>query len=87
MKEDLNQLGQDLRSDVDPDAWANADQADRTAMLADANDRIRETYGLPPGEVNYSSEMAEGFTGRYDTSTGDITLNSSLLDDSSPNAT
>jgi hypothetical protein len=84
MREDFNQLGQDLRSDVDPDAWANADQDGRTAMLADANDRIRETYGLPPGDVNYSSQLPEGVTGKYSPSTGDITLDSSLLDDASP---
>ena len=81
---DLKQLGQDLRSDVNPDAWANADQGDRAAMLANANDTIRETYGLPPAEISYSSDLPEGTTGQYDPNTGDITLNSSLLNDSSP---
>jgi hypothetical protein len=84
MREDLSQLGQDLKSDVDPDAWAKGDQEDRAAMLADANDRIRETYGLPPGEVNYSSDLPEGCTGQYNPGTGDITLNSSLLEDQNP---
>jgi hypothetical protein len=83
MQEDLRQLGQDLRSDVDPDVWAGADRDDRAAMVADANDRIRETYGLPPGEVDYS-ELPEGTTGQYDPGTGDVTLNSSLLDDPNP---
>ena len=84
MQEDLNQLGEDLRSDVDPDAWAKADQDDRAAMLADANDKIRDTYGLQPSGVNYSSDLPEGVTGQYDPGTGDITLNSSLLEDQSP---
>ena len=84
MQGDLNQLGQDLRNDVDPDAWANADQGDRAAMLANANNTIRESYGLPAGEISYSSDLPEGTTGQYDPNTGDITLNSSLLNDSSP---
>jgi hypothetical protein len=84
MQEDLGQLGQDLRSDVDPDAWEGADQDARAEMLSDANNTIRETYGLPPGEVNYSSELPDGTTGQYDPDTGDVTLNSSLLEDQNP---
>ena len=83
MREDLNQLGQDLKSDVDPDAWAKADQDDRAAMLSDANDRIRETYGLPPGDVNYA-DLGPRDLGQFDPNTGDITLHTSLLDDPSP---
>ena len=84
MQADLQQLGRELRNDVDPDAWADANPDDRATMLADANDRIRETYGLPPGEVSYSAELPEGVTGQYSPDTGDITLSSSLLDDPNP---
>ena len=82
MQDNLNELGQNLRSDVDPNAWANAGQAERASMLANANDTIREAYGLPPGEVHYSSDLPDGVTGEYNPDTGRVTLNSSLFNES-----
>jgi hypothetical protein len=84
MQDDLGKLGQDLRTDVDLNAWTDASRDDRMAVLADANNRIRETYGLSAKEVNYSSQLPEGVTGQFEPATGEVTLSSSLLDESSP---
>ena len=82
MQEDLRELGQDLHGIVDPVDWTNADTDTRKDMLDAANDRIREEYGLPGGDVNYRSDLGEGVFGEYDPATGNISLNSSLLEDS-----
>jgi len=84
MRDDLDELGQRLRGDANPHAWANADRAERVSMLAKANDTIRETYGLPGGGVSYPSDFPEGFDGLFDPLTGEVAMNPERLDDSSP---
>jgi len=84
MRGDLDELGQRLRDDVDPHTWANADHAERTSMLATANDTIREAYGLPAGDVNYPSDFPEEYDGLFDSQTGEVAMNPELLNEPSP---
>jgi hypothetical protein len=84
MKEDLQGLGKDLGEIAGPDDWAKADIDTRREMLDSANDRIREEYGLPQRDVSYRSDMDPDVYGEYDPRTGDIGVNSSLLEADHP---
>ncbi len=84
MKEDLRELGKNLNEIVDPVDWANADIDSRKEMLDAANDRIRQEYGLPQRDVNYRSDLDPDDFGGYDPNTGDIEVNSRVLEDSDP---
>jgi hypothetical protein len=84
MKEDLQGLGKDLGEIADPGDWAKADIDTRREMLDAANDRIRGEYGLPQRDVSYRSDMDPDVCGEYDPRTGDISVNSSLLEADHP---
>jgi hypothetical protein len=84
MKEDLQGIGKSLAETADPGDWAKADIDTRREMLDTANHRIREEYGLPQRDVSYRSDMDPDVYGEYDPRTGDISVNSSLLEADHP---
>jgi len=80
----LQGLGKDLGEIADPGDWAKADIDTRREMLDTANDRIREEYRLPERDVSYRSDMGPDVCGEYNPRTGDISINSSLLEADHP---
>ena len=89
MKEDLRDLGNDLKEIIDPAAWEKKTDPDaRKDMLNAANDRIREEYGLPQRDVSYRSAAEDpdlaGAYGYFDPETGGVVINSDYLGDPDP---
>lgn len=82
--DELQELGRRLVDVIDPDRWREADIPERMLLAQRAHAAIREAYGLPASPLMYDIGLPAQVAGRFDASTGQVSINANLLDDDMP---
>jgi hypothetical protein len=82
--DELQELGRRLVDVIDPDRWREADIPERMLLAQRAHAAIREAYGLPAIPLLYDMGLPPQVAGRFDASTGQVSINANLLDDDLP---
>jgi hypothetical protein len=82
--EQLEEVGRRLVDVLDPEAWAKADLAERMVLAQRAHAFIREAYGLERSPLLYDLNLPPQVAGRFDPSTGQVSINASLLEEDHP---
>jgi hypothetical protein len=81
---ELEEVGRQLIDLLDPEAWAEADIAQRMVMAQRAHAFIREAYGLRASPLLYDLNLPPKVAGSFDSDKGQVSLNAALLEDAHP---
>lgn len=82
--DELQELGRRLVDVIDPDRWREADIPERMLLAQRAHAAIREAYGLPASPLMYDMGLPAQVAGRFDATSGQVSINANLLDDDMP---
>lgn len=82
--DELEEVGRGLLEVLDPEAWAKADIPERMRMAQHAHAFIQDAYGLESAPLLYDMNLPSQVAGRYDPTSGLVTVNPSLLEDDHP---
>jgi hypothetical protein len=82
--DELQELGRRLVDVIDPDRWREADIPERMLLAQRAHAAIREAYGLPAIPLMYDMGLPPQVAGRFDATSGQVSINANLLDDDLP---
>lgn len=79
-----NEVGRELHDTMPLDRWQAADVHERAELAQEAQDLVRERYGLEPRALEVSAELKEYELGEFDAGTGEVTVNERLLSEATP---
>jgi hypothetical protein len=82
--DELEETGRRLLEVLDPEAWSKADIPERMRMAQHAHAFIQEAYGLEAAPLLYDMNLPGQVAGRFDPTSGMVSVNPALLEDDHP---
>lgn len=82
--ERYEETGRELHEQVRPEQWKESDFEERAELAREMHGQIRDRYGLDPQELTISSELGDRDSGCCHPTTGEVTVNESLLSSDRP---